>query len=96
MITVQNRNFHRGNYICSIIAAATLFVAGGAVADNAWTYDSSTNPKTISNGTWTIQLINDHTDIENGVIQLGNITAGSGVLDLRNMVDPAVHYARDR
>lgn len=56
-----------------------------ARADNVWTYDSSTNPKNISNGNWTIQLINDYTDIESGVIQLGNITAGSGVLDLRNL-----------
>lgn len=66
-------------YVLLSVAACVASYAG------EWTYDSSTNPKTISDGNWTIQLINDYTDIGNGVIQLGNITAGSGVLDLRNM-----------
>ena len=68
-----------------VFAQNGLVVANAANADNVWTYDSSTNPKTISNGNWTITLINDYTDIANGAIQLYNITAGSGVLDLRNM-----------
>ncbi len=79
MTTVKNHLFR------SVIAATALFAAGGAVADNAWTCDSSTTPKTISDGNWTITLIDDRTDIANGAVQLYNITAGSGVLDLRNM-----------
>ena len=66
-------------YVLLSVAAGVASYAG------EWTFDSSTNPKTISDGNWTIQLINDYTDIGNGVIQLGNITAGSGVLDLRNL-----------
>ena len=86
MITSRNNRFTQGGNYCSLLIAAALFCAvSSARADNVWTYDSSTNPKTISNGNWTIQLINDYTDIESGVIQLGNIAAGSGVLDLRNM-----------
>ena len=87
MITSQNHRFSRGggNYLLGVAVAALFCAVSSARADNVWTYDSSTNPKTISNGNWTIQLINDYTDIESGVIQLGNIIAGSGVLDLRNM-----------
>ena len=86
MITSRNNRFTQGGKYRGLLIAAALFCAvSSARADNVWTCDSSTNPKTISNGNWTIQLINDHTDIENGVIQLGNITAGSGVLDLRNL-----------
>ena len=86
MITSRNNRFTQGGNYRSLLIAAALFCAvSSARADNVWTYDSSTNPKTISNGNWTIQLINDYTDIESGVIQLGNIAAGSGVLDLRNM-----------
>ena len=86
MITSRNNRFTQGGNYRSLLIAAVLFCAvSSARADNVWTYDSSTNPKTISNGNWTITLINDHTDIENGVIQLGNITAGSGVLDLLNL-----------
>ena len=70
---------------CGLLCFAAFAAASVVRADNAWTYDSSTNPKTISDGNWTIQLINDYTDIESGVIQLGNITVGSGVLDLRNL-----------
>ena len=86
MIASRNNRFTQGGNYHSLLIAAALFCAvSSARADNVWTYDSSTNPKTISNGNWTIQLINDYTDIESGVIQLGNIAAGSGVLDLRNM-----------
>ena len=86
MITSRNNRFTQGGDYRRLLIAAALFCAvSSARADNVWTCDSSTNPKTISNGNWTIKLINDYTDIESGVIQLGNITAGSGVLDLRNM-----------
>ncbi len=86
MITSRNNRFTQGGNYRSLLIVAALFCAvSSARADNVWTYDSSTNPKTISNGNWTIQLINDYTDIESGVIQLGNITAGSGVLDLRSL-----------
>lgn len=84
MITSRNNRFTQGGNYRSLLIAAALFCAvSSARADNVWTYDSST--KTISNGNWTIQLINDYTDIESGIIQLGNITAGSGVLDLRSL-----------
>lgn len=86
MITSRNSRFTQGGNYRSLLIAAALFCAvSSASADNVWTYDSSTTPKTISNGNWTIQLINDYTDIESGIIQLGNITAGSGVLDLRSL-----------
>ena len=57
---------------CGLLCFAAFAAASVVRADNAWTYDSSANPKTISDGNWTIQLIDDYTGIANGVVQLGD------------------------
>jgi len=68
--------------VCGVVCAAVALGAASTWAGE-WTYDGSTNPKTISDGNWTIALLDSN--LENGMVQLGNITAGSGVLDLRNL-----------
>ena len=68
-------------FVLAFAAMAAAFVKTAYAGE--WTYDSSTNPKTISDGNWTIALLDS--DLENGMVQLGNITAGSGVLDLRDL-----------
>ena len=71
------------NLACMVVLLAAVALGVASTWAEEWTYDGSTNPKTISDGNWTIGLLD--TDLENGMVQLGNITAGSGVLDLRNL-----------
>ena len=68
---------------CGVVLPAVVALGAASAWAGEWTYDASANPKTISDGNWTIGLLDS--DLENGMVQLGNITAGSGVLDLRNL-----------
>lgn len=71
------------NLACMVVLSVAVALGAASALAGEWTYDASTNPKTISDGNWTIALLDS--DLENGMVQLGNITAGSGVLDLRDL-----------
>ena len=52
-------------FVLLFAAMAAAFVKTAYAGE--WTYDSSTNPKTISDGNWTIALLDS--DLENGMVQ---------------------------